>query len=91
MMQHYSTEPRFKSTRVESFRITPATKKAAQLGGGPGPPSAANDNLAASVNAVRGRAFRPLPAVGGYVDMRDLIWLEEHQQPLPHPAGDRPQ
>ena len=23
---------------------------------------------------------------GGYVDMRDWVWLEEHQQPLPHPA-----
>jgi hypothetical protein len=23
--------------------------------------------------------------------MRDRVWLEEHQQPLPHPACDRAQ
>jgi hypothetical protein len=28
---------------------------------------------------------------GGYVDMRDVVWLEDHQGPLPHPAGDRAQ
>ena len=50
---------------------------------------------------VRGQGERPLseaehffkrfPLCGGYVDMRDLVWCEDHQEPLPHPAGDRPQ
>jgi hypothetical protein len=35
--------------------------------------------------------FTRCPLCLGYFDMRDLVWLEEHQQPLPHPAGDRPQ
>jgi len=25
---------------------------------------------------------------GGYVDMRDRVWLEDHQGPLPHPSCD---
>jgi hypothetical protein len=32
--------------------------------------------------------FRRCPLCGGYVDMRDLVWLEGHQGPLPHPACD---
>jgi hypothetical protein len=28
------------------------------------------------------------PLCHGYIDMRDRVWLEEHQQPLPHPACD---
>jgi hypothetical protein len=28
------------------------------------------------------------PLCGGYVDMRDRAWLDDHQQPLPHPASD---
>jgi hypothetical protein len=35
--------------------------------------------------------FRKCPMCGGYVDMRDQVWLEDHQQPLPHPAQDRAQ
>jgi hypothetical protein len=35
--------------------------------------------------------FKRCPLCGGYVDTRDRVWLEEHQQPLPHPAGDRAQ
>jgi hypothetical protein len=35
--------------------------------------------------------FRKCPLCGGYVDMRDRVWLEDHQQPLPHPAQDRAQ
>jgi hypothetical protein len=34
---------------------------------------------------------RRCPLCGGYVDMRDRVWLEEHQQPLPHPPQDRAQ
>jgi hypothetical protein len=33
--------------------------------------------------------FKRCPLCGGYVDMRDRAWLEEHPQPLPHPAQDR--
>jgi hypothetical protein len=33
--------------------------------------------------------FARYPLCGGYVGMRDRVWLEEHQQPLPHPACDR--
>jgi hypothetical protein len=25
---------------------------------------------------------------GGVIDARDLVWVEEHQGPLPHPAQD---
>jgi hypothetical protein len=32
--------------------------------------------------------FRKCPFCGGYVDMRDRAWLDEHQQPPPHPACD---
>jgi hypothetical protein len=35
--------------------------------------------------------FRKCPMCGGYVDMRDRVWVDEHQQPLPHPAQDRAQ
>jgi len=35
--------------------------------------------------------FERCPLCGGHVDMRDRVWLEEHQQPLPHPACDRAQ
>jgi hypothetical protein len=28
------------------------------------------------------------PACGGYFDMRDLSWVEDHEGPLPHPAQD---
>jgi hypothetical protein len=31
------------------------------------------------------------PLCGGYFDARDLAWVEEHQEPLPHPAQDRAQ
>jgi hypothetical protein len=33
--------------------------------------------------------FRKCPLCGGYVDMRDRVWLDEHHQPLLHPAQDR--
>jgi hypothetical protein len=32
--------------------------------------------------------FRRCPLCGGYVDMRDRVWLDDHQRPLPHPACD---
>jgi hypothetical protein len=32
--------------------------------------------------------FWKCPLCGGYVDMRDRVWLEDHQGPLPHPACD---
>jgi len=35
--------------------------------------------------------FRKCLACGGYFDVRDRVWLEEHLQPLPHPACDRAQ
>jgi hypothetical protein len=35
--------------------------------------------------------FLKCPLCGGYVDMRDLVWCEDHQGPLPHPAQDRVQ
>jgi hypothetical protein len=30
------------------------------------------------------------PTCGSYVDMRDLAQVLEHEEPLPHPAQDRP-
>jgi hypothetical protein len=35
--------------------------------------------------------FRKCPLCGGYVDMRDRVWLDEPQGRLPHPAQDRVQ
>jgi hypothetical protein len=35
--------------------------------------------------------FRKCPLCAGYVDMRDRVWLEVHEGPLPHPAQDRAQ
>jgi len=35
--------------------------------------------------------FRRCPLCGGYVDMRDRVWLDDHQGALPHPACDRVQ
>jgi hypothetical protein len=35
--------------------------------------------------------FRKCVICGGYFDMRDLVWFEEHLQPLPHPAQDKVQ
>ena len=28
---------------------------------------------------------------GGWFDVRDLGWVEDHEGPLPHPTQDRPQ
>ena len=25
---------------------------------------------------------------GGFIDARDLVWVEDHRVPLPHPAQD---
>jgi hypothetical protein len=35
--------------------------------------------------------FRRCPLCGGFVDLRDRVWLADHQGPLPHPACDRAQ
>jgi hypothetical protein len=35
--------------------------------------------------------FKRCPLCGGYIDLRDRAWLEDHLQPLPHPAIDRAQ
>jgi hypothetical protein len=35
--------------------------------------------------------FWKCQACGGYFDMRDLGAVLEHEEPLPHPAGDRAQ
>jgi hypothetical protein len=35
--------------------------------------------------------FRECAICGGYFDMRDLVWFDEHRGPLPHPAQDRAQ
>jgi hypothetical protein len=31
------------------------------------------------------------PLCGGYFDARDKGWVDEHQEPLPHPTQDRAQ
>jgi hypothetical protein len=28
---------------------------------------------------------------GGFVDTRDVAWIEDHEGPLPHPAQDQAQ
>jgi hypothetical protein len=28
------------------------------------------------------------PPCAEFIDLRDRVWLEEHQQPLPHPPQD---
>jgi hypothetical protein len=28
---------------------------------------------------------------GGFIDARDLAWIEDHEGPLPHPAQDQAQ
>jgi len=28
---------------------------------------------------------------GGYIDARDLAWIEDHEGPLPHPPQDQTQ
>ncbi len=28
---------------------------------------------------------------GGYLDARDLVWIKDHEGPLPHPASDQTQ
>lgn len=35
--------------------------------------------------------FMQCPTCGGYVDMRDLGQVLEHEGPLPHPVQDKPQ
>jgi hypothetical protein len=32
--------------------------------------------------------FRRCPLCGGLVDLRDLAWVRDHQEPLPHPSQD---
>jgi hypothetical protein len=54
------------------------------------------DRAAAELWSIQMEAYggpaQPSPTIaqcldGGYVDMRDRVWLEEHQGPLPHPDG----
>jgi hypothetical protein len=35
--------------------------------------------------------FMRCPTCGGWLDMRDLGQVFDHEGPLPHPAGDKPQ
>jgi len=35
--------------------------------------------------------FFKCKACGGYLDGRDLVWVEDHEGPLPHPAQDQTQ
>ena len=42
-------------------------------------------------DASEAEHFMQCPVCGGYVDMRDLGQVLEHDEPLPHPAQDRPQ
>jgi hypothetical protein len=35
--------------------------------------------------------FMRCPLCGGWIDMRDLAQVFEHEGPLPHPAQDQPQ
>jgi hypothetical protein len=35
--------------------------------------------------------FIRCPACGGWIDVRDLAQVLEHEGPLPHPAQDQPQ
>jgi hypothetical protein len=35
--------------------------------------------------------FMRCPTCGGWLDMRDLAQVFDHEGPLPHPAGDKPQ
>jgi hypothetical protein len=35
--------------------------------------------------------FFKCEACGGYLDARDLIWIQDHEGPLPHPAQDQAQ
>jgi hypothetical protein len=30
-------------------------------------------------------------ACNGWIDARDLVWIEDHEGTLPHPAQDQPQ
>jgi hypothetical protein len=39
---------------------------------------------------VVGNYFR-CKLCGGYLDARDLVWIEDHEGPLPHPAQDQAQ
>jgi hypothetical protein len=32
--------------------------------------------------------FSDARCANGWVDARDLIWVEDHEGPLPHPAQD---
>jgi hypothetical protein len=35
--------------------------------------------------------FKRCPICGGFVDVLDLAWVEDHEGPLPHPTQDRAQ
>jgi hypothetical protein len=35
--------------------------------------------------------FFKCKACGGYLDGRDLVWVEDHEGALPHPAQDQTQ
>jgi hypothetical protein len=36
-------------------------------------------------------AFSLHKLCGGYIDILDLAWVQDHEGPLPHPAQDRAQ
>jgi hypothetical protein len=40
---------------------------------------------------IEAERFKRCAACGGYVDILDLSWVEDHEGPLPHPAQDRAQ
>jgi hypothetical protein len=48
--------------------------------------------VATGADECRNASFRERSRIGGgWIDIRDLAQVLEHEGPLPHPAKDRPQ
>jgi hypothetical protein len=40
---------------------------------------------------IEAERFKRCPICGGYIYILDLSWVEDREEPLPHPAQDRAQ
>jgi len=57
----------------------------------PRPPGTVIGRQISGPPLIEAEHFKRCSLCGGCVDLRDRVWLDDHQGPLPHPACDRVQ
>jgi hypothetical protein len=57
----------------------------------PRPPGTVIGRQISGPPLIEAEHFKRCSLCGGCVDLRDRVWFDDHQGPLPHPACDRAQ